>query len=505
KLKTSLNRIHGYKLEEDMLQWMVQRLGTKRFSTLKEDTIKQAVEHLKYNLIMMNVSRLKPEEDTYSHLKLEQTAAINKLHALYQTWKNHPQLSSKIKEVFNKTGQAIDEKKLINIYGMDEDFGYYTDVMYETILQDALDKLKDNPQQIRDEATRWKQHEITNREILNQFQFAYHAGAFYAILNQYSSFCFDTPEEYISRYIHELYKVDYHYRKASIFYHELQEWTSVPGKMQEAFKELSEKYDRYLIDLNVEWQKLLDSRDFDLASIDVDKQHDFFQKNLKDFDSKVAVIISDAFRYETGYELYEKLLTDSKNRVEVNPQMASIPSDTSLGMTNLLPGKNPGIEEKDKNLEYTIDNIPTSSIENRRKIIQKYINDAEVIRLNDLKTYSKEEGRKFFKENRMVYIYHDWIDAIGDNPKTETGAYHAVNTALQEIQSLMRNLYNNWNISHIFITADHGFIYNQGKLKDASRQDYPKADHPLKMHPRFMIGRNFQKVEGYKFPLKNST
>ena len=503
KLQTSLNRLHSYKLEEDILLWMNQRMGLK-LSSLDKETVKQAVEYLKYNLIMMNITRIN-QNDTYSHLKIEQTAVVNKLHSLYQVWKSHPQLSGKIKQVFEETAKAIDERKLIKLYGPNENFGYYTDAMYDAILKDALEKLEQNPQQIRDESFRWKQHELISREVLLQFQFIYHASAMYAILNQYTNYSFNTAEEYITAYTKELYKVDYHYRKANINYYNIQENIAIPKKLNQVFDKLSQHYDRYLIELNVEWQKLLDTNNFDLASIDIDKQNDFYQNYIKDFDSKVAVIISDAFRYETGYELYEKLLTDSKNRVDIQPAMVSIPSDTSLGMTNLLPGKEYNAEEKDKMLEYSIDSISTSSIENRKKILQQTIKDANVIRLNELKTYNQEDGRKFFRENRIVYIYHDWIDAIGDSAKTETGAYNATQKTVEEIERLMRNLYNQWNISHILVTSDHGFIYNQGKLKDASRQDYPKAEKIIKKHARFAIGKGFEKVEGYHFPLKNST
>ncbi len=502
KLQTSLNRLHGYKLEEDILLWINQRMGLK-LSTLDKETVKQAVEFLKYNLIMMNIARIN-QEDTYSHLKIEQTAIINKLHSLYQVWKSHPQLSGKIKQVFEETGKAIDEKKLIKLYGPNENFGYYTDAMYNAILKDALEKLEQSPQLIRDESIRWKQHELLSNEVLLQFQFIYHASAMYAILNQYTSFSFNTPEEYISIYTQELYKVDYHYRKANINYYTTQENIAIPKKLNQVFDKLSQRYDRFLIDLNVEWQKLLDTNKFNLASIEVEKQHDFFDNYLKEFDSKVAVIISDAFRYETGYELYEKLLTDSKNRVDIQPSMVAIPSDTSLGMTNLLPGKEYSIEEKEKNLEYSIGSLPTSYIENRKKILQQTINDANVIRLNELKTYNQEDGRKYFRENRVVYIYHDWIDAIGDSAKTETDTYNATDKALQHIQSIIQKLYS-WNVYNVLITADHGFIYNQGKLKDASRQDYPKAEKIIKKHARFAIGKGFEKVEGYHFPLKNST
>ncbi|MDV7397859.1 PglZ domain-containing protein, partial [Arthrospira platensis SPKY1] len=110
----------------------------------------------------------------------------------------------------------------------------------------------------------------------------------------------------------------------------------------------------FLKDFNVEWQQMLQERQFNLREIAVNKQFEFYQKNLKTFEYKIVVIISDAFRYELGQELYQELVTDAKNTVNIEPYLASIPSNTNLGMTNLLPHDAVTVEKGEKDLVFKI-------------------------------------------------------------------------------------------------------------------------------------------------------
>ena len=39
---------------------------------------------------------------------------------------------------------------------------------------------------------------------------------------------------------------------------------------------------------------------------------------------------------------------------------------------------------------------------------------------------SKDKGREFVKQYRVIYIYHDQIDAIGDKAVSESNTFEAV-------------------------------------------------------------------------------
>ena len=108
---------------------------------------------------------------------------------------------------------------------------------------------------------------------------------------------------------------------------------------------------------------------FDFHKIDVDKQFDFYKKHLQGFEYKMVVIVSDAFRYELGQELCNDLLEEGKMNVEVIPSLASVPSYTNLGMSNLLPNDGMTVEATDFGLSFRIDGKTTAST-NRAAILQ---------------------------------------------------------------------------------------------------------------------------------------
>ena len=80
----------------------------------------------------------------------------------------------------------------------------------------------------------------------------------------------------------------------------------------------------------------LKSNGYEYSTINAHKQFDFFKNYITPLKQKVAVIISDALRYEVAHELMNELHKDDKNVSELAFQLASIPSETSFGMANLL-------------------------------------------------------------------------------------------------------------------------------------------------------------------------
>ena len=84
------------------------------------------------------------------------------------------------------------------------------------------------------------------------------------------------------------------------------------------------------------------------------------------------------------------------------------------------------------------------------------------------------EYKEAFEGNRLIYIYHNVIDATGDNSTTEREVFQAAEKALQELLQLVRNLVNHLSATNIYITADHGFIYRRSPLQESdkvSKQD----------------------------------
>lgn len=488
---------------ETLVHWFNLLLDI-RGQELGEELARAAARKLKYNVLTAFVEKPAPQ-DTYVQLKLTRTLDINKLLAFFQDWTQHPSLREYIEPVFNQLADDIQLSSILHWYGLDREYGYYSSDMLKVILQGLYRSLTENPVKTRDDCTRWSRSTALSDDQKQQVAFLYHTADLFAQLDSHRSFVFDRPEDYIRIYTSELYKVDLNFRKAVIAYDKVRDRLYEFEELAvAAFNDLNERYDRFLIDLNVEWQKLMETTQFNFHDVKVEKQFDFYKNNLKDVDYKIAVIVSDALRYELGVELYNDLLANSKNNLTMEPCLASIPSYTNLGMSNLLPNTGMTVEKGEADLVFKIKDKTTVST-NRAQILRSAEKDSATVDFAQLIKWDRETGRTFFNANRLVYIYHDWIDAIGDKKRTEHETFEATTKATDDIKVLINKLYG-WNVYHILVTSDHGFLFNYKPLAENSRENLPQSEGYCRDHVRFVVADQFpEKVDGYLMPLRNTT
>lgn len=220
-------------------------------------------------------------------------------------------------------------------------------------------------------------------------------------------------------------------------------------------------------------------------------QYDFFeQRVVPAFDGgakRVFVVISDAFRFEAAEELTREL--NSKNRVKakLEAMLGVLPSYTALGMASLLPHAQLSYKPN-ASLDVLADGLPTATMELRSAILARQ--GGVAIGRDELMEKGKEKGREFVKPHRLVYVYHDRIDAIGDKRGTETKTFEATSQAIKEISELVGFIVNNLNGSTVLVTADHGFLYQESALEEADRTILPE-DPPgvIKPKKRYVLGR----------------
>ena len=126
------------------------------------------------------------------------------------------------------------------------------------------------------------------------------------------------------------------------------------------------------------------------------QQKAFFQDTIQKalYDNKKSfVIITDALRFEAAEELMQRLNTEIKGSTELRWMQGSVPSYTRLGMASLLPYKSLTMQGDD----ILIDGLSTKDTSGRRKILKFYVNDSDVVLLNDLIPMTRAELRNTFK------------------------------------------------------------------------------------------------------------
>ena len=136
-------------------------------------------------------------------------------------------------------------------------------------------------------------------------------------------------------------------------------------------------------------------------------------------------------------------------------------------MASLLPSGELGIPVP-SNANVTHNTNPTVGIINRAKILDKEISkdNPYVSKVSDFLNLKSMECRETIKDHNVIYLYHDRIDAVGDSKKTEGNVFEAVEDSIEELIKLVKKIGVAGSVN-IFITADHGFIYQNQVIDDS--------------------------------------
>lgn len=295
-------------------------------------------------------------------------------------------------------------------------------------------------------------------------------------------------------YATELFRFDQLYRQ----FHEAADHVELSGA--DLLKGLQEKvegcYSNWFIQqVASNWGHFIDTADGLLQRWkipEVPSQQDFYRAKVENLlnktpESKVYVIISDAFRFEAAEELTRELNSKSRFQATLESQLGVLPSYTALGMAALLPHKT--LDYKvGAGLDVVADGISTASADNRRRLLEKVQGTA--IRADDLMAMSREQGREFVKPWRVIYIYHNKVDAVGDSASTESGTFRAVREAINDISKYVARIINELNGSQVLITADHGFLF-QDRFPDVPDRSglESKPAGTLKAKKRYLLGK----------------
>jgi uncharacterized protein (TIGR02687 family) len=226
---------------------------------------------------------------------------------------------------------------------------------------------------------------------------------------------------------------------------------------------------------------------------DVLNQQDFYRKKVLPVleerpDRKVFVIISDAFRYEAARELLGELNGKYRFKASMETMLGVLPSYTTLGMASLLPHDSLSYKPSG---DVLVDGLSTSGLLARDAILGKY--QGMAVKAEDLMAMKRDEGREFIKGRRVIYVYHNIVDAVGDSAATEDYTFKAVRDAINSLGQLTRQIINKLNGSHVLITADHGFLFQEASpnLTDKS-QLADKPDSTVIAKKRYLIGPSLQ-------------
>ena len=297
-------------------------------------------------------------------------------------------------------------------------------------------------------------------------------------------------------YCNDYCKMDHYYRMFhAAFGKSLKESTTVLEDLYKGVADYVEKLYKnwYLTTLGSQWTKLVaDEMAVDSRLQGITQQSDFYKKFVKPIESsgsRVFIIISDAMRYEVAVDLTGRLLRETKGNAKILGIQSIFPSVTKFGMAALLPHTEMQIDDSGKEIKVLCDGESTEGTASRDKILKEYHAGNVAVTYKTLLGMKTAERRDLIKDAKVVYIYHNAIDAVGDKATTEDQVFDACEQAITELKNLVRLITGDMNGTYVLITADHGFMYSYKPLDESDKAEKSYISGEIKeLDRRYVIG-----------------
>lgn len=301
-------------------------------------------------------------------------------------------------------------------------------------------------------------------------------------------------DEGLVRYRDDLFRIDQLYRKFTYAYQ--------TAEFKQPLEELAERVEAaYITDfvtpLGVSWQKQVDAKQR-WSTTAVTPQTAFYERYVakltKGGYKKAVVVISDAMRFEVAKELESRVLGLDKFDAETEAMLGVLPSYTQLGMAALLPHST--LAHSPNGDPVLVDGAKSEGSANRSKILSAV--GGVAVQAKDFVEMKPAERRVLYSSHQVLYVYHDTIDATGDSAKSEHRTFAAVSEALDQLVDVVKKLASA-NATNIFVTADHGFLYQRSKLAPQFNLTVkPQGEQIVAEKRRYVLGRGLKEDAAFR-------
>ena len=275
----------------------------------------------------------------------------------------------------------------------------------------------------------------------------------------------------------------------------------VPESLDNSLEELTGWMERiyknwFLAETNACWVSACEEQWSDLGYVEgIGRQRRFFEEQVVSGAGgakRTLVIVSDALRYEVAAELAERLEGNTKGTAELRSVHSIFPSITEFGMAALLPHGT--LSYDGGSGAVSCNDASVMNTKEREAALRAYGIKCRAMQSKDLISTKRSERKGLVGDAEIVYVYHNKIDATGEDYQTEHDVFKACDTAIDDLVSLVRIAINDLSISRVVITADHGFIYTREAL--AEYEKIGKADIGIEVAK---LGRRYAILDGASF------
>ena len=464
-----------------------------KFEPLKPRDYDDALRYMGCSLKYNSICKLLPlsRADNYGVYKVKSVNALDQINSVWDAAMESPLFKTAMEETLNEVAVSIQEENLVKWYGEEGDFFRMTESLCNLVLSEFLqEKLYADPTAIGSKIRDMQQKNLDANGVL---KFVAALCDYYSATKDVKTLRLNSPAEYVKEYTNNFYRLDSFYRLSLEFFVKARN-SAIEETLRKAKLQLDEDYAKFCNRLNLEWTECLCESN-GLENIGAVLQQNIYE-TFKKSDVKQTIIISDALRYEVGVELEKAITVKMRHAAKLEYALAMLPTETKYCKPALFPHRELRLDETEPNM--LVDGTICNSTDSRTAQLGKFVPSAICVQYNDIKKRGKEENRELFKRP-LVYIMHNVIDDDGHDCDADK-LTEACRKSIDELSQLISDLQNSWNVSHISIVSDHGFLFNDIEFLDKDK--HVVTEDTLERKSRYYLTRSSDAKEGIvKFPL----
>ena len=467
-------------------QHLIEIFGVS-FNDNTESKVADIVKVLKYNAIVQNLAPV--DADNYKQSRVTDSYALQHINRILELALSQEKSAKALMELFNELGADIRDADIIRWYGTGANYYFVSEGLCLPIIRTLLEKdIETEPAAVINRIEELMVKHSENGALSMMMDYAILVARFYETALGLGSLTLNTADEYVHRYQTDYYLTDQYYRQSTELYFKIDPTSELFDSIQKVKRNLDQNYSKLCNRINLEWTRCLKETG-GMASVHLLRQDDFYDEKIKPIQKKVAVIVSDALRYEIAQELIGEL-AKSRHIASLKPALAMLPTETKYCKPALLPHHELKLYGQGDEQDMAVDNRILSDTTKRCEHLQKYRDGAICVNFETVAEYNQDKNREIFKHS-LVYIFHDVIDKNGHNGTSKEIVTNC-RTAIKELATMIPKIHASYNVTEVYVTSDHGFLFND--IQFAEKDKHKINEECLERSTRYYL-TNSEKEE----------
>lgn len=487
-------RLQGCKDAQEALGKHLTDIFGVSYNDDSKEKVAQIVKVFKYNVIVQNLVPI--AADNYKQTRIADSVALQHLNRILELALSKEKTAEALTELFNELGSEVHDADIIRWYGTEANYYYLPEALCVPIIKTLLEeKIETEPAEVINRIEELMLKHSDNSMMAAVMDYAVIVAMLYEKALTLGSLTLNTADEYVMRYESDYCFIDQYYRQANETYYSIDPTCELFDAVQRVKRGLDQNYSKLCNRINLEWTRCLKETG-GMDEVHLLRQQNFYDEKIKSVQKKVAVIVSDALRYEVALELIGELAR-SKHIASLKPAIAMLPSETKYCKPSLLPHRELKLYGKGEEQDMAVDDHILDTTQKRSEHLQVYRDGAICVPFGTVAEYNQEKNREIFK-HPLVYIFHDVIDKTGHDGNAKQ-IVNSCRDAINELKKMIPKIHASYNVTEIYITSDHGFLFND--MMFADKDKHKIEEDCLERSTRYYLTKSKDEVSGVvKFP-----